>query len=189
MIRHKLFYPFIVVLGLLGFSACQDSPDFSNTPNIEYRGNTHYSFKDQNGLVWDTIQHVIRFTDGDGNIGLSDKDDPALNDYFSELYLKRNGIFYQIYAGITPRPTTPIRYYGRIPVLNTSDRIEPLEGDIKYGIRLRKGTPFDYFVNNDYMRDALKTGDTVRFDFYIKDRTGNSSNKVESPEIILKFDK
>ncbi|QHL86627.1 hypothetical protein GU926_03895 [Nibribacter ruber] len=188
MIRHKIIYSLLAGLSLLGFAACQDAPDFSNTPSIEYRGNLHYSFRDKNGVVWDTIQHVLRFTDGDGNIGLSDKDDPAINDYFSELYLKRNGVFTQIYARLAVRPANPIRYYGRIPLLNTTDRIEPLEGDIKYGVRLRKDTPIEYPSNGGFVESTLKTGDTIRFDFYIKDRSGNTSNKVESPEIILKLD-
>ncbi|WP_205503868.1 hypothetical protein [Rufibacter psychrotolerans] len=198
MKKRRLLFGFAFVLGSLGLTSCYTSPDFPLEPSIEYRGYTHNSAVVGLNVV-DTIQHVIRFRDGDGNIGLSDADNPELRDFFSDFYVKIDGSFRQVYIQTQIREGDPpvtrviydlIKYYNRLPEIYSSDRVEPLEGDIKVGgFEIRRNQQVYYKVNDLYIGKRLAQGDTVKYDFYILDRDNNRSNKVESPEIILKFDK
>ncbi|MBC3542335.1 hypothetical protein ACFSC6_14155 [Rufibacter sediminis] len=198
MKKHRLFFSLAFVFGSLGLTACYNSPDFPMEPSIEYRGYTHNAALKGLNVV-DTIQHVIRFRDGDGNIGLSDADDPSLIDFYCDFYVKINGTFQQVYVQTQIREGDPpvtrieyslIKYYNRLPEIYSVDRTEPLEGDIKVGgFDIPKNQSIYYKMNDFYLNKRLVQGDTIKYDFYILDRDRNKSNKIESPEIILKFDK
>lgn len=184
---HKLLLVLMSTFWITGFTACQEAPDFPMEPTIEYKGNVHNVYINEQNVVFDTIQHIIRFRDGDGNIGLGRTDSPNERDYFSEFYVKINGAFRQVYIR-RDGTYTLIQYYNRIPRISMDERKEPLEGDIKIGgHHLRKGDEIFYLLNNVYQSHKFNTGDVVKFDFYIMDRAKNKSNKIESPDIVLRF--
>jgi hypothetical protein len=69
------------------------------------------------------------------------------------------------------KPTLYETFNARIPILNTSTENQPLKGTISIQIP----------INN-----ITSTFDTIRFDCQICDRALHMSNKISSPEIIIK---
>ena len=111
---------------------------------------------------------TIRFTDGDGDVGLNENDTlPPFDrgseyyyNFFVDYYEKQNGEF------ILLEPLEPLN--SRIPRLSHSEP-ESIEVDLSIDLDIN---PFSSF-------------DTIMLKFYIVDRTFNRSNIYTSPEIIL----
>lgn len=170
---------------LLAVISCQKEPDYSVVPSIEYDGIDHETLRDELGSPFESITFRVRFWDGDGNLGLSsERDHPdtlppyaflnpdgTLNrftyNFFVTTYVKVGGVWipHQL-----PNPNFP--HHGRFMRLSLDNRIEPLEGILKYNLRL----------SPDFQ---LKVGSEVRFRLSIADRALNESNSVETEEIRL----
>jgi hypothetical protein len=179
---------FLAVLGLLVavsafLGGCHNPPEFPNEPSISYKRVEQYHFTVA-GRPQDSLRIVIRFEDGDGDLGLtSDDNQPPFNpayetpagekipqgeyfyNYFVTMYIKRNGVF-QVFqfpnaGGLNSRffPLAP------------DGRVGPLEGDLKYTVK------FD--------SKNFTIGDVVKFDVYIVDKKLNKSNRITTDEITL----
>lgn len=159
----------IVLLGVLAATiiGCKDPDDFSDTPFLEYRGFELVPDPDPN-IVRPTLIHELYFTDGDGDIGdrLSLNGDSCSIDNYdirSKYFRQVNGTFIEI----TPVDTcTP--FANHIPDLTPTGTNKVLEGTIF--------NPFDLFTPGP---------DSVKFEFVLVDRAGNSSNIVITPSLII----
>ncbi|MEI6576253.1 MAG: hypothetical protein WCO63_08765 [Bacteroidota bacterium] len=155
------------LFSFLTFS-CKKKEVYSNVPAIKF-----VSFnKISNGTTIDNKGLFrISFTDGDGNIGLSDQDTfPPFNlgsqwyyNFFINYYEKRNGILTKI--------DLPFTLNARIPTIVGSGPNKPTNGEIE----------IELYINN-----PNSTFDTIVFEGSICDRDRQLSNVVRSGEIIIK---
>jgi hypothetical protein len=109
------------------------------------------------------------FEDGDGDLGLhpaeSDESIDTTN-LFLTLFRKTGGLMVEVPEN---DPIKPSPY--RIPYIERTGQNKILKGTISVTLI--------YFLY-----DTINT-DTVRYDFYIKDRAGNISNTAATSEIAL----
>jgi len=149
---------------------CQEPPDFSDTPSIEFRQLkiTHQPFQDS---VWINIY----FRDGKGDLGLSQEDTTGVffrkskfyNNYFIDLYRKTGATFTKYNF-----PDTNFTLSGRFPLLNPEKKTMPIEGTLSYNFKIPIGT--------------LPSRSLVKFKISIADRSTNLSNEVETNVDTLK---
>ena len=158
----------LVLISVLLLYSCRKLEDFPVEPYIEFVSIT----KIDNGTAVDD-KAILKFffTDGDGDIGLSQSDTlPPFDtssvyyyNFFIDYFEKQNGVFKKI--------DLPLTQTARIPVLNTSTANKALKGHIEVEV----------FINN-----ILSQYDTIKFQFKICDRALNMSNIAQTDEIIVK---
>lgn len=152
---------------MVSLEFCRKPEEFPIEPAIEFVKFTKIASGnsiDDKGIL------TISFTDGDGDIGLSESDTlPPFDtasvyyyNFFIDYFEKKNGTFTKV--------DLPFSINSRIPVLNTSGSTKPLKGTID----------IELFINN-----ILSPFDTIRFECSICDRALHMSNKVVSSEIIV----
>ena len=146
----------ILFLLLGGFHySCKKKSKYSTIPEI--------TFKSFEKFGADSAHLTVYFTDGDGDIGLTQAEDSLFN-FFTIYYQKKNGVFE------VRQPKIPLNF--RIPMLNSSKKSKSLEGDIVIT-----------FLNPYYF--PTLTMDTIKYEFYLRDRANNESNHEFSSEIIV----
>lgn len=161
----KYFSIALIVAATAMLHACKPDKNFPDEPIIQFED--IIKVKGQNGK--DTISIVrISFTDGDGDLGLSQSDTfppfdtvPYSSNYFAAYFEKQNGVFVEV--------NLPIPITARIPDLTPVGKNKAIEGDIDMNMQLKPGAVFD----------------TIRYEIYIVDRTLNHSNTVTTSEIVI----
>jgi hypothetical protein len=152
---------------LLASASCMKKESYPDTPEIRFEqfltvfGSGQYA---TTGIL------TISFTDGDGNIGLFPWDTmPPYNpggeyyyNYVIEYFEKQNGRFVKV--DLDPP------YSARIPYLLPQEQHKAIKGVITDTLQLNPAPVFD----------------TIRFRFFIYDRTPNRSNVDSTPPIILR---
>lgn len=156
-------WPKLVFLFLLSLatswvaSSCIKKKDFPVIPNIkfEYLNQTP-----------DSVNIVISFTDGDGDIGNIMTQDSTTTSLFIEYYELRNNIWHHIIADSLDVP-----YYYVIPSVTPDSKNKTLEGEINVAIEsyYNPFTPYD----------------TIKYTVQLFDRAKNASNIVETNSIIV----
>jgi hypothetical protein len=172
---------------ILAISACRKDPNWDKVPHIEYEGYVQRTLEGDFGNIYDEITLAVRFRDGDGDLGLQNTPsthedlqppfqflnedntpNPNYYNYFIDTFIKRDGVFvpYQF-------PNQGFTYNGRYMRLNPDNRIEPLEGTLRYTLP-------EWYATNQ-----VRQGTIVKFRITIADRALNRSNTVETEEIAL----
>ncbi len=151
---------------LLLFSSCHRTEPFSEVPYIEF---VRLEKVDDGSGVDNQANLVVRFQDGDGDIGLDDADTTGVfakdsfyyYNFFIDYYEKQNGVWELI--------ELPTPLHARIPRL--SDNVpESIEGEITILT----------FINNYF-----SSYDTIKLSCCLVDRELHLSNIIETPEIIV----
>ncbi len=149
----------VFLLLVLGWAviSCKKKDKFPPEPEISYKSFEKFGA--------DSAHLIISFTDGDGDIGLtqSDTTEPYLFNFFTRYYYKVKGVFVE--------KILPIPLNFRVPILNSSKKSKSLEGEIL--ITFLK----------PYYFPTIK--DTIQYEIFIKDRALNESNRVRTDEIIV----
>jgi hypothetical protein len=163
MKRSFIIALFTVVI-ILG--ACVPIEKLPPEPAIEFRSFTLYDTVDMLGNNAKAGKLTFYFEDGDGDLGL---DDPGSElevstNLFLQLYRKTDGVFEL--AGPTD-PLYPSEY--RIPYLEPGGQNKILKGTIDVTLI--------YFLYN--------ISDTLYYDFWIRDRSGNDSNTATTCVFVL----
>ena len=147
----------------LFLAGCKDDRQFPIEPVISFKG---YTLMKEGGI--ETLKVTLRFTDGDGDIGLAENETfPPYNvgsPYFYNLWVT----YYEMDNGTFQEITLPSPISIRVPILNPSGRPTPLEGDISYDIDV-----------------TLRGNDTLKMDFQLVDRALHISAPVESGTIVI----
>lgn len=180
-----------VLLGLAGagLNSCIQAPDYSTTPEIDFKEVKNVYTPGVNGnSPLNEITFVLNFRDGDGDLGLSQDDikKPPYNqapqapiplnrnhptneyNYFIQPEKFRNGVWTAFQAGIVGE------YDGTFPRLDGTDaKPAPLKGELNYRLPI-------YLDGNIY-----SANDKFRFKLTIVDRALHVSNTVTSSEITL----
>lgn len=200
--KYLLKYNLALLSLMAVLGSCREEPNYPDEPEInfkrvdvDYRKETNDQGT-ETGITTALITMVVGFQDGDGNLGLNPLDfepgttdpdsqapfnpgSPYENNFVTDLYIKKP---------IPGNPTDsafvkyefPVQgfdFSGRFQRLTTDDRVEPLEGEIKYTLT---GITSEFF----------NTGDILKFQIYIYDRdtpVPNRSNIVETTPIKLNF--
>ena len=152
----------VIVLALMvgiTFSSCRKPVSFPNEPHIEFYDMIQYK---------DSIKIILYFTDGDGDIGLSERD--TNSNLFLTYYEMMNSNWIQF--GLCPLDTPcmlfPMNY--KIPPINDSNEDKALEGEISVTIDMILVRP---------------GADSIKYDIYIEDRAKNKSNTITTPTIVF----
>jgi len=142
--------------------SCSKPKLYPVEPQISYQGFT--LLLNQDSI---TEKGVLKFsfTDGDGDIGLTQAD--TLPPYDFNLYItyfeKQNGVYKKVDLASTLN--------GRIPILTPEGDVKSIKGDIQDTL----------FINN-----PLSTFDTIKYEIYIVDRALHKSNVIQTPDIVVK---
>lgn len=158
---------FAAAMAVIGFSACLPNNDFPDEPILEFK-----EFKkvpDANGKD-DVGILVLKFTDGDGDVGLGQADTfPPYNvdniyyyNLFTRYYEKQDGEYVEVVLD-------PPNYF-RVPVLTPIGQNKSLEGEIE--VELLINNPFSSY-------------DTIKFEAWMVDLALHESNVVETGEIVV----
>lgn len=167
--KHIKLVLLVFFISIIAVS-CLKKEEFPDEPHIEFKSFDISTDVDGNKSATLTI----KFTDGDGDIGLNQGDtlgsfcpDTCLFHYnlFCEYYEKIDGNWTHI-----PRDWLggDIPFYYRIPDLTPAGQNPSLSGEIVLDMPT-------YFL-------SLTPGDTARFEISIVDRSFNISNKVITTE-------
>lgn len=169
----RLLASFMIMLFL---ASCLKYEEYPPEPVIELLDFT--VLRDAQGIDQRGVIH-IGYTDGDGNIGLTDEDSIAPYDYnlFIKYFEQRNGVFKEIdlirprYVNDTTVVYDTTTFNSRIPVLTPAGKNKAIRGEIEDTL----------FINN-----PLSRYDTIKFEVYVMDRALNKSNVISTPPIVVK---
>ncbi len=160
----KMLMFFILMFTLVN---CRKPEEFPVEPKIEFVSLT--KIQSLNG-VDDKGILTISFTDGDGDVGLSESDTLQPYDTSSVYYYNFFIDYFEKKQGVFTKVNLPFSINSRIPVLNSSGSTKPLKGTID----------IELFINN-----ILSPYDTIRFECSICDRALHVSNKIITSELVI----
>lgn len=166
--KSAVVYICVILLVLLSFS-CKKIQQLPPEPRIEFR---QFSMSDTIDILGNdakTGRLEFYFEDGDGDMGLLqplDGETDTTNLFFT-LYRKEDGVFVQASESDALNPPDY-----RIPFMERLGQNKILQGTIKI--------TFLYFF--------YESTDTIMYEFFIKDRTGNESNTESTCEIHFALD-
>lgn len=164
----KYFISILLFISLT--SSCLKPVSYPETPEITFT--SFEIFDDGTGDM--DAQLKMKFTDGDGDIGLRQSDttgvfcnDSCLYNYnvFCEYYEKQNGDWVHIEL---PWQVFPQAFYYRIPDVSPTGQNPALSGEIKI------------LMDTYYL--STYPGDTCRFEVHMVDRKLHHSNTITTSE-------
>jgi hypothetical protein len=166
----KIKYCGFLTLAVLVMASCYKEPNFDFTPEIEFEAiNKNIRIDQFSGAKKDSIILTIKFRDGDGDLGYNTDEigkKVARTDYnyVVKSFRRKKGKFeeFKTFEDLS----------GFFPRLKNDDKPGPIEGKLNYRIQFE--TAF-WPVKKD----------TVRFDIFIKDRSGKTSNVISSAPVII----
>jgi hypothetical protein len=155
----------ILLICISALGSCRKIEHLSSVPRVEF---TSFAIFDTTILDNNAKGGRLKFyfEDGDGNIGLNPPSGTLTEttNLFFTLFRKSGGIM-----EIAPENDPLKPYPFRIPYME------------RVGVnKILKGTISVTFLYFEYAQ-----GDTIRYDFYLKDRALNESNVESTGEIIL----
>ncbi|MGV3538339.1 MAG: hypothetical protein ACO1OQ_00920 [Rufibacter sp.] len=186
MKRHSFFSLLTLFMLVAGLFSCVQDPEFPLEPRITYRGVEQETKTDPTQGVIESLILIVRFQDGDGNLGLSADRTKFPGDFqgpFADNQTTHHNFFTFVERKVNDKYeplkvfNNQLTYHGRFPRVSTEERQEPLEGDIRYNINFVKRST----------GSVIKNGDIIRFRMYIYDRELNKSNEVTSEDIVIKY--
>jgi hypothetical protein len=155
-----------IILMVLVFGSCTKIEKMAPEPRIEFTSFTVFDTIDLLGNSAKGGRLKFYFEDGDGDLGLKSPDyqQTDTTNLFFTLYRKTGGTM--VPAPLND-PLRPSSY--RIPYMEQKGQNKILTGTIS--------VTFLYLF--------YYQGDTIKYDFMIKDRNDNESNMESTSEIIL----
>jgi hypothetical protein len=166
-VRSKLQIFLLAVVVSVALFSCIEQREYPIEPAITYKNFTI----EKSAAGTDSLGFLtIEFTDGDGDVGLSQSDTFPPYDTSSEYYYNFFITFYQSTGGTFQAITTP--YNSRIPDVNPDNIDKDLIGDITIEIDLN-------------ILSLVLNSDTIKMEAYMVDRALNKSNVIETPAFVL----
>ena len=155
----------IIVVLITIQTACVKEKNFPPEPIIEFKQYIKY------GL--DSADCIIKFKDGDGDVGILSGDTSSTDD-FKMRYLYKDttdGKFHPYDATVGTIVFDTLYYSYRVPNLTPTGQYKALDGEIKAKLR---SAPL-YGPGHK----------TVKFEITLRDRAGHISNMVTTNEITI----
>ncbi|NLA49559.1 MAG: hypothetical protein GX876_08875 [Bacteroidales bacterium] len=158
-----LLFPAVVLA-----AGCRKIEHLPPEPKIEFR---YFEVFDTTDILGNTCKGGrlnFYFEDGDGNLGLPPPDGTHSDttNLFLRLFRKTEGRMTEVGSNDILRPSNY-----RIPYMDRTGQNKILRGTIS--------------VTFLYLFYSPESNDTVRYDFFIKDRDENISNTESTSEILL----
>lgn len=148
----------IVIAGVFIFS-CVKKKSYPTIPEVDYKDFVYFT--------GDSADLTATFTDGNGDIGVSEGDSTRTF-WYTYYYFDTITQKYRAYYNQLFNDTLRIGYIVNKP--NDSYKDKPISGEIK--VRMQK---FRHITQ-------IKK---VKYVFYLYDAAGNKSNVITSPELIV----
>ncbi len=166
--QGRCFAAVLLLLPLFLFTSCLKKENFPDTPIIEYVSFT----KIQNGSGVDNKATLtLKFSDGNGDIGLAAADTFSPFNVGSPWYYNFFITYYEMQKGVLTKVDLPFTNNSRIPPLSDFTREISIKGTIE----------MELFINN-----ISSSYDTIAFEASIADRALNMSNTIRTPLIVVK---
>lgn len=163
---RKIKHVFIILTAILTLVACLKIEKLPPTPRIQFTSFAVFDTIDILGNDSKAGRLNFFFEDGNGDLGLeapSEGQSDTTNMFFT-LFRKTNGI-------MVPAPD--------------NDPLKPSPYRIPYMERLGQNKILKGTISVTFLYPFYTPSDTIRYDFYIKDRDLNESNVASTSEIIL----
>ena len=167
IVRSKLQILLLIAIAGIALYSCIEHREYPIEPVIKYKDfatKKNLAGHDSIGLL------TIEFTDGDGDVGLTQSDTLAPFNSGSEFYYNFFITFSQKIGNDFQEITTP--YNSRIPDVNPEHIDKDLVGDITIEIDLN-------------ILSLVLSSETIKMKAYMVDRALNASNTIETPAITL----
>ncbi len=152
---------------VFAISSCGEIKTLPDEPRIEFTNFTVFDTVDILGNEAKGGRLKFYFEDGDGNVGLpapvQGQEDDSTNLYF-KLYRMTDGV-------MAPAPD--------------NDPLKPSAYRIPYMVRNGQNTILQGTISVTFLYLFYFESDTIRYDFYLKDRDENISNTVSTTTISL----
>jgi hypothetical protein len=159
-------YLAVVLIVLLAFGSCRKIEQLSPVPHIEFTSFAVFDTIDILGNSAKGGRLKFYFEDGDGNIGLKSP---------SVFQLDTTNMFFTLFR----------KTGGTMEPVPDDDPIKPSPYRIPYMERLGLNKILKGTISVTFLYLFYSPGDTIRYDFYIKDRAVNKSNVESTSEIVL----
>ena len=162
----KTRYLFFIIICFLILVSCHKVQQLSSVPHIEYTSFTIFDTTDILGNNSKGGRLKFHFEDGDGDVGLDAPtgDQTDSTNLFFTLFRKEGGV-------MLPAPD--------------NDPLKPSAYRIPYMERLGQNKIMKGTISVTFLYLFYSPADTIRYDFYIKDRALNVSNVASTSEIVL----
>lgn len=162
--KHFIYIVFSVILISTSISSCVKEKSFPPQPVIEFKKFTLYKN--------DSADCIIKFKDGDGDIGIFEGDTISEDDLkMKYLYKASDGTFQPYDENPGTLQFDTLFYSYRVPNITPDGQYKALDGEIK--IKLRAAPLFN------------PAHTVVKFEITLTDRAGNKSNMVTTDNITV----
>jgi len=161
------FFSILFFLLVIALGSCKPIENLPDEPMVEFRNFTLFDTIDILGNPAKAGKLLFYFEDGDGDLGEAAPDTSSYlpgSNLFLQLFRKTNGVFE---LALPSDPLYPSEY--RIPYMDTPGQNKILKGRIE--------VTMIYFLYNP--------ADTVYYDFWVRDRSGNDSNTGTTCVVVL----
>ena len=161
-------YLIILLIVVVALDSCRKIEQLPPIPKIEFTSFEVFDTIDILGNKGKAGRLKFYFEDGDGDIGLDEPTDNQTDtiNMFLELYRKTDGNM--VLSTDKADPLLPSSSY-RIPYMERLGQNKILKGTISVILLYLDYSPTD----------------TIRYDFFIKDRALNESNVASTSEIVI----
>jgi hypothetical protein len=166
----KIFRRIIPAILIISFFGCSKEVNYSNIPEIQFK---KYEIIKNMQNRDSALKLTITYTDGDGDLGLTQADTFPPFDTGSIFYNNLFAYYYEYIEGkwtqvtVNDFSTDTIRFNYRFPNLTPTSDNKAIKGEIEYTIA--------------YLEPRKSS--TIKFRIFINDRALNISDTVESPPI------
>lgn len=156
-------YPALFLLSLITLGSCTKVEQLSPIPSISFSSFAIFDTTDILGNILKAGRLNFHFEDGDGDMGLKPGQSDTTNLFFT-LYRKTDGVMV---------PAT------------VDDPLYPSAYRIPYMVRLGQNKILRGTISVTFLYTFASPADTIKYDFYIKDRARHESNVASTSEIII----
>ena len=158
-------YTALLLLSLVTLGSCAKIEHLSPVPNIRFNSFTIFDTTDILGNISKAGKLNFYYEDGDGDVGLKVPSDGSdSTNLFFTLYRKTNGV---------------------MVLANVDDPLYPSAYRIPYMVRLGQNKILRGTITVLFLYTFATPNDTIKYDFYLKDRASNESNIASTSEIII----
>lgn len=160
------FITLLIISILLSFYACDETIEYSPIPAISYKSCTVKDSVDILGNSKIYVKLLFSIIDGDGDMGLSEKDTtaPYVDEYQYNFF---STVFYYQEGG-----------YDSTGIPDYNYRIPYIEIENHRAYKAEVTVEFEYFENQ-------LQGDSIAYQFFVVDRALNHSDTLLTPGIAV----
>jgi len=159
-------YPVLCLIAVLAMGSCTKIEHLSPIPSISFKSFTIFDTTDILGNESKAGRLNFYFEDGDGDVGLKVPTEGQADstNLFFILYRKTDGIMSPAEA---------------------NDPLYPSSYRIPYMVRLGQNKILRGTISVTFLYLLYSPTDTIKYDFYIRDRLLHQSNMASTSEIII----